>query len=535
MQTNTHRHLIALPRGGDEVFLSWRMLEGDGGYALDRRRPGEAWSVVEPVAEATSYVDRTDGGRFEYRVRMNGGTSEIVSVDASAPATNVAMRARLPFENGKQFRLAVTGDVRNDGRAGYVVRYVRADRVRLCALEASGRALWDVDTRIPATGGWNGSAHHVPFLCWDVDADGRTEVVYHEGGDAWPEGEPDASYRGGRPGERLVIADAETGEIKRSAPWPGRCARTMMTVGLFGGAGEPACAVVLDETYGDVTITAVDGATADVAWQVQQGRAAGHNLDVADIDGDGRQEVIAGGVCYDGDGSVRWEAEEFGHTDMSKPADILPDRPGLEIWYNVERGNPGVYLVDKDGATLWKEPYRHAHYGWIAKLTESEPGLQLHCAEDARHEYGAADAGMRGAGHFPVFRGDGSHLIELDDAKRKSLMPVQWEDGPLTVFVDRKRKEIVRLREDGSTETIESLPPGVRLGRNLVHADVVGDHRENIVTIDEDTCELVVLANTRPTASRRPSPMESSYYRHDRSQHGSGYYMYVPPHRVGVE
>ena len=55
-------------------------------------------------------------------------------------------------------------------------------------------------------------------------------------------------------------------------------------------------------------------------WRIEQERGAGHNLDIADIDGDGVQEVICGGICYNGDGSMRWEAEPFGHTDISKPA-----------------------------------------------------------------------------------------------------------------------------------------------------------------------------------------------------------------------
>ena len=38
------------------------------------------------------------------------------------------------------------------------------------------------------------------------------------------------------------------------------------------------------------------------------------------VDADGVQEVICGGVCYNGDGTVRWHAEPFGHTDISKPA-----------------------------------------------------------------------------------------------------------------------------------------------------------------------------------------------------------------------
>ena len=55
-------------------------------------------------------------------------------------------------------------------------------------------------------------------------------------------------------------------------------ARVMMTVGHLEGLGAPASIVVLDATYGDVTLTAVDGATGRTGWKVDQARPAGHNL-----------------------------------------------------------------------------------------------------------------------------------------------------------------------------------------------------------------------------------------------------------------
>ena len=72
----------------------------------------------------------------------------------------------------------------------------------------------------------------------------------------------------------------------------------------------------------------------------------------------GAWRCIAGGICYRGDGTVLWEAEPFGHTDVSKPAKFLPDVPGLQVLYLVEKENPGVYLVDAQGKTLWKVPFR---------------------------------------------------------------------------------------------------------------------------------------------------------------------------------
>jgi len=340
------------------------------------------------------------------------------------------------------------------------------------------------------------------------------------------------AYETTGPDEFLTAVDAATGEVVWEAPWPAVRSRVMMTVGHLRGMERPASVVVQDETYGPVTLTAIDGMDGSVLWRVEQERPGGHNLDIGDLDGDGVQEVICGGVCYQGDGTVRWEAEPFGHTDISKPAAIDPERPGLQVWYAVESGNPGIYFVDKDGKTIFKEAFRHAHYGWIARHTAAVPGLQPHTAEDARHEYGAAGAGAREEGHFPIFLPDGSHWLNLTEWQRKNFVPVHWEEGPEVTFVIRKEhKRVVRLKESGDIEDVPGgdLPESGHYGSNMACADVIGDYRENIVTVDSAERRLVVLAN--PTAAKRRgvSPYADFHYRHDRSQHGSGYYRYLSP------
>jgi hypothetical protein len=525
-----HRYLLALPRGDRKVFLSWRLRKGerrDLAFHVERRGEGEAWERVSaaPITDSTTFVDQAPEARaYDYRV-VAGDVSEVVSADAAAPPDIVARSIALDPEVAPA-GLAL-GELTNDGRIGYAVRAVRAGQVWILAYDHDGALRWARDTRLPARGGWDGSTLHVPLLCWDVNGDGRTEVAFHT-----TRAEVGEEYGTAGPDEFLTVVDAETGETVWEVPWPAVRSRVMMTVGHLRSLDRPASVVVLDETYGDVTLTAVDGSRGEVSWRIAQQRPAGHNLDIADVDGDGVQEVICGGLCYHGDGRVKWEAEPFGHTDISKPARIDPSRPGLQIWYAVESGNPGVYLVDRDGRTIFKEPFRHAHYGWVCRHTARVPGLQMHAAEDARHEYGAAGAGAREEGHFPIFLPDGTHWANLTDWQRKSFVPVHWDEGPEVVFAIRKEnKRLVRFRQDGSMEDLPegTLPEGGQYGRNLACADVMGDCRENIVTFDADQHRLVVLANPTPMRGRGYSPYDDFAYRHDRSQHASGYYIYLSP------
>jgi len=539
------RYLMALPRGGGHVFLAWRLLQEDTpdmGFHVERRPPGGQWERVStgPITECTNFMDDApSGGTVEYRVVAMGNgpaPSLPVEVDAGARPTMKVVDAPLAAPARDTHHLAA-GTLLNDGRMGFVCACRQDGEHKLDAYGPDGMHLWRRPLGYPTTLRIGHS--YGPYLAWDVNRDGRTEVVCRLSRGDWSR-EIEEAARGSAEnfsappdeGDRLCALDGRTGEVVWEVPYPGETFEAHMTLGYLRGRGECPAVVLHDGLpYGTTRLYAMDGRDGSILWRVSQDRPTGHNLDIADIDRDGVQEVVAGGVCYHGDGTVKWEAEPFGHTDISKPCNIDPSRPGLEVYYAVETldYNPGVYLVDCDGQTVFKEPFRHAHFGWIARHTDEVPGLQPHTAEDARSEYGGKDAGMREEEHNPVFLPDGTHWLNLTEWQRKNFVPVQWDAGPRTVFIVRKENRIVRLLDDGGTEDICDLPAGGRYGRNLLCTDLVGDYRENIATLDRESDRLIVLANPEPAGRRGCSPCTDFDYRHDRSQHGSGYYIYVAP------
>jgi hypothetical protein len=358
--------------------------------------------------------------------------------------------------------------------------------------------------------------HHVPCSAWDINGDGRTEVVFHRGpGVAFP----DDFYGQAGPDETLVAVDAQTGDVVWETPWPATRPRVMLTIGYLRGTDHAPSIVVLDGTYGDEILTAIDGQTGKVQWCVEQARPAGHNLDIDDVDGDGCMEVIAGGICYRGDGSILWKAEPFGHTDVSKPARFLPHLPGLQVLYLVEKHNSGVYLVDARGQTLWHVPFGHAHWSWIGRYPVGGDQLMIHAAEKGEREY------------FPVFFPDGREWRQLTRHQAHRFAAVGWEANGLTNFAHRKELCIMRLDENGQHAPISGseLPKGSRFGRWQVCADLMGDFRENFACIDYEKSTFFVAQNPNPAGCRALSPMEDLHYRHERSQLGSGYYTYIAP------
>ena len=76
-----------------------------------------------------------------------------------------------------------------------------------------------------------------------------------------------------------------------------------------------------------------------------------HGMHVYDFDGDGKEEIALGSVMVDDNGKTLW-TNGLGHQDVFYVADIIPERPGLEIAYGYEDRQPanGIQVADaQDG------------------------------------------------------------------------------------------------------------------------------------------------------------------------------------------
>ena len=68
-----------------------------------------------------------------------------------------------------------------------------------------------------------------------------------------------------------------------------------------------------------------------------------HNMSIADVDGDGYDEVVWGAAALNYDGTLRY-ATGFGHGDALHLSDLNPERPGLEMFQVHEE--KGTYAWD---------------------------------------------------------------------------------------------------------------------------------------------------------------------------------------------
>ncbi len=80
-----------------------------------------------------------------------------------------------------------------------------------------------------------------------------------------------------------------------------------------------------------------------------------HSLNVADLDGDGLDEVMYGSMAVDHDGIGLWNTQ-LGHGDANHVGKFLPDREGLQMFHCLETGRTMVALHDaRDGSVIWKK------------------------------------------------------------------------------------------------------------------------------------------------------------------------------------
>ncbi len=121
-------------------------------------------------------------------------------------------------------------------------------------------------------------------------------------------------------------------------------------------------------------------------WEQTVGPAAyGHHdaLDFCDVDGDGRDELLAGGVLFDQDGSVLWVHDDMermvreNHYDAVMIGDVAGDAESDPVAFLCGQGL-GVYVVDaRTGRTRMRHPIGHAQGRFAGTFRDDMPGRQV--------------------------------------------------------------------------------------------------------------------------------------------------------------
>lgn len=403
-----------------------------------------------------------------------------------------------------------------------------------------GTHLWRIDLGRNIRAG----AHYTQFMVYDFDGDGRAEMMVRTAdgttdGEGNVIGDSAADYRNsaGRildEKEYLSVFDGLTGRVLDTKPYipergdvsawgdrnGNRSDRFLAAVGYLDGKRPSAIFCRGYYTRSVLCAWNWDGKKLTTNW-VFDTNAPGwhsyagqgnHNLRVADVDGDGYDEITYGSMAIDHNGRGLYNTG-MGHGDaIHLIAD--PKDNKLYIWDCHENRRDGSDLRDARTGKVVFQVKSRTDVGrcMAADIDPTNPGCEMWSADShgIRNMKGevinaAKDSDDPQHNNYLVMNGrwlsmnfgiwwDGDLLRELLD--RSTVSKYDW-----------RNRQIVDLQKfDGSFNNGTKSNP-------CLSADILGDWREEVLIRNRESTELRLYVTTIPTQYRINCLMEDIPYR----------------------
>ncbi|MDR7159601.1 hypothetical protein J2X42_002316 [Arthrobacter sp. BE255] len=565
------------------VTLSWRMLGLDqDSIGFHVIRDG-VQLTVDPIRDSTMYVDPagTAGSKYVIQTVGNGNGQDRLSEEFTPLAQNyLAIKLDKPADGvtpaGQAYTYtandASVADLDGDGKYEIIQLWNPSNakdnsqsgytgNVYVDAYRMDGTKLWRIDLGRNIRAG----AHYTQVLAYDFDGDGKAEVSLKTADGTTDAagtviGDPAADYRNSAGyvlsgPEFLTVFKGETGTIMDTvaydpprgsvAAWGdsygNRVDRFLAGVAYLDGE-HPS--MMFSRGYYTrtvlVTYDLVDGKLvqrwkfdSDVAGAEYKGQG-NHNLSVADVDQDGKDEFVFGSMTIDDNGTPLYNTK-LGHGDAIHTSDLDPSRPGLETFAVHESmsqsGNRGATFRDAaTGEVLWSIP----------AIKDTGRGA----AGDIDPRYAGAEGwAVGGDASWNSPRGQlMSAKGELIAEKIPAANFLAWWDGDLLrEIVDHDFDATAGVgvptisKWNWETETSDRLltATGARSnnhtkGNPSLQADLLGDWREELAFPSSDSTELRIYTTTAPTEVRLRTLMHDPVYRTAVARENVAYNQ--PPH-----
>jgi hypothetical protein len=244
-----------------------------------------------------------------------------------------------------------------------------------------------------------------------------------------------------------------------------------------------------------------------------------HSLSAADVDGDGRQEIIYGSATIDDNGKLLYSSMDtmpaqsatpgtiarLGHGDALHVTDIDPDRPGLEI-----------YMVH-EGATT-------APYGYA--LRDAKTGKVIYGAytgkDTGRGMVGDIEPTHRGLETWASVPGMASNElwsakgVKIDTKAPTTNMSIKWAADMTTQIVDGAldvTPTIVDWKRGVLLTAIDCKTNNGTKGNPCLVADIFGDWREELLVRKADSTAVRIYLSTEVTNRKLYTLMHDPQYR----------------------
>ena len=535
---------------GEGKFVCWRWNADDADDAEFRLyRDGEL-IYTSAAGTATGYLD--EAGKDDSTYRVDSIENGVVVGSQACKFNSAGQFFDIPLEKpGARYSAndCCVGDVDGDGQYEIFLKWEGAsndnahngftDPVYIDCYTLEGRRLWRVNLGRNIRSG----QHYTQLCVADFDGDGKAELITKTAdgtvdGLGNVLGDAEANYV--NPAGRVLagpefatLFDGSTGAALDTIPFPvprgkvddwgdnygNRCDRFNGGIAYLDGVRPSAI-------YGRGYYTRLTWSAFDVVdkklkarWVFDTGNnpkspgfgCGNHSVSVADVDGDGRQEILTGANCIDDDGTLLWTTRR-GHGDAMHVGKFLPDRDGVQIWTCHESRPYGCSLID--GAT----------------------------GEIIFHHDGRKDTGRCCADN--IFSGNpgaefwGAHSRDVFNASRDKIggtcpamnFLIYW-DGDL----EREILDHATISKMTAADRVERIFTADGCASNngskgvpFLTVDLFGDWREELVMRTVDSSALRVWCTNIPTEYRITTLMHDLQYRAQNCCEQSSYNQ--PPH-----
>ena len=378
----------------------------------------------------------------------------------------------------------IAADVDDDGKPDFLVTVPG----HLAVYGNDGRRLWVKKTDI-AVGGQSESqglpGHHGPGVAvGDVDGDGRAEVVYLTKDSVFHVADG-ASGREEATAKPPVPEGAARWELAILARFRGRDVLLQATNAKGYRTGKYLAAYSIDDLLkGGRPLWTTDGFVS----------CAHNGARVADLDGDGRDEVL-GTTLFSPDGKEVTRAAPFkGHMDSVFVADVLPEKSGLEIVL-LEEGSNYVQVIGL-GGPVWRSHFKkqEPQNAAIGTFKDGSGEVFIWCRSRYNTHQKPFVLDSRGRKVFDYAMDDVAPEGWTDRGV-EVIHSIHWTGGPRQLACAKERHESgdVCLFEPLTGRFVKRIP---EKADRLYVADVSGDWREEIVVLNGS--ELRIYENAAP-------------------------------------
>lgn len=547
------RGVVALRQSPTTVFVSWRYLSSDPtDVAFHVYRDGKLLTE-NPIEVSTCYYDEYVGNLpATYQVepvsktkkkKLAGGT---YTLPADAPLGYLNIPLNKPADgitpSGQNYTYspndASIGDVDGDGEYEIILKWDPSNShdnahdgytgpVLIDCYRLDGTFLW----RINLGNNIRAGAHYTQFMVFDLDGDNKAEVVMKTAdgtidGKGKVIGNANADYRNGAGRildgpEYLTVFSGETGEALSTVDYipprgdlmgwgdkrGNRSDRFLACVAYLDGV-DPS--VVMCRGYYTRTVLAAfdwNGKKLKNRWVFDSNNPewkdyagqGNHNLRVADVDGDGCDEIVYGSCTIDHNGKGLYSTG-MGHGDALHLTQFDPDNPKLQVWDCHENKRDGSSFRDAETGEVIFQIQSPTDVGraMAADIDPTNPGVEMWTwsSEGIRNFKGeVVNPEMRTLSVNMAVWWDGDLLRELLD--KNVVSKYDWEAGIC--------KPLVKFEGALSNNGSKSNP--------CLQGDILGDWREEVLLRSEDNSSLRLYVSTIPTEYRFHTFLEDPVYR----------------------